>query len=240
MLRRPSPEDEPAPDRAADPALASARAGGATRAAGRDPAASPAPSPDRGAALMLAWRAGDERAFERLVAEYSGPVWSLLTRFLGPREGREDLVQEVFLRVLRARDRYEPTARFTTWLYRIVFNLAVNVTERAHADRGADAVSLDQPREDGARAHLEPADEDGDAPDAELARADLVAAVRTALAALPESQRMALVLAKYHDLPHAEIAAVIGSSEKAVKSLIHRARENLRAALIPFLEQEVA
>lgn len=194
----------------------------------------PAPR-DRGGEWMVAWQRGDEGAFAQLVEAYSGAVWSLLTRFLGPREGREDLVQDVFLRVVRARDRYEPTARFTTWLYRIVFNLAVNETERAR-----EFTSLELERADDGGDAREPADVDGDAPDADLVRADLVAAVRAAIAALPENQRMALVLAKYHDLSFAEVAEVLDSSEKAVKSLVHRARENLRASLIPFLEQEVA
>jgi RNA polymerase sigma-70 factor (ECF subfamily) len=184
---------------------------------------------------MVAWQQGDERAFAQLVEAYSGAVWALLTRFLGPREGREDLVQDVFLRVVRARDRYEPTARFTTWLYRIVFNLAVNETERSRQ-----STSLELEHDSDSNAAREPADVDGDAPDADLARADLVAAVRAAIAALPENQRMALVLAKYHDLSYAEIADILESSEKAVKSLVHRARENLRESLIPFLEQEVA
>ena len=86
---------------------------------------------DPGVALMLAWQAGDESAFDQIVDLYSGRVYSLLTRFLGHHPSREDFVQEVFLRVVRARDRYEPSARFTTWLYRIVFNLSVNETERA-------------------------------------------------------------------------------------------------------------
>ncbi len=195
------------------------------------------PADDPGAAWMLAWQRGDAAAFERIVEAYSGVVYALLTRFLGPREGRDDLVQEVFLRVLRARDRYNPTARFTTWLYRIVFNLAVNTTERTREHASLEVAAPDGERQ---RLLLEVVDESAPAPDAELARADLVAAVRAAIAALPESQRMALVLAKYHELPYSEIAEVLGSSEKAVKSLVHRARENLRAALIPVLEKEVA
>src|SRR5262249_45379794 len=85
---------------------------------------------DPGVVLMLAWQAGDERAFDRIVEGYSPPGYAPLTRFLGPRPSREDLVQEAFLRVVRARTRYEPTARFTTWLFRIVYNLAVNETQR--------------------------------------------------------------------------------------------------------------
>ena len=77
---------------------------------------------------MLAYQAGDEDAFDQIVEEYSSMVWSLLSRFLGHRAVREDLVQDAFLRVVRARERYQPTARFSTWLYRIVYNLAVNET----------------------------------------------------------------------------------------------------------------
>ncbi|MEO2237240.1 MAG: sigma-70 family RNA polymerase sigma factor, partial [Candidatus Poseidoniia archaeon] len=97
---------------------------------------------DVGAKLMMAWKEGDETAFDQLVETYSGQVYALLTRFLGRHSGREDMVQEVFLRVIRARDRYEPRARFTTWLYRIVFNLSVNETQRAG---GKGQLSLDSP-----------------------------------------------------------------------------------------------
>lgn len=192
---------------------------------------------DPGVRLMLAWQEGDEDAFDRLVEAYSAQVWALLTRFLGRRAVREDLVQEVFLRVVRVRERYEPTARFSTFLYRIAFNLAVNETQRVS---GADTLSLDQPLRgsDGEPGPLrEPEDAAGEGPSAALEREDVVRAVRQAIARLPESQRMALILAKYHDLPYAEIAQVLDSSEKAIKSLIHRARESLRAMLAPLLQQ---
>ena len=189
---------------------------------------------DPGVQLMLAYQAGDEGAFDQLVESYSGQVWALLTRFLGQRAGREDLVQEVFLRVIRARERYAPTARFSTWLYRIVFNLAVNETQRA----GGRTLSLDQPfGGDEDAAPFEVTDTGVDDPSAGLERGDVVDAVRRAIEALPEQQRAALILAKYHDTPYAEIAEVLGSSEKAIKSLIHRARETLRQSLAPFLNQ---
>jgi RNA polymerase sigma-70 factor (ECF subfamily) len=190
---------------------------------------------------MLAYQAGDEQAFDRLVEAYSGQVFALLTRFLGPRARREDLVQEVFLRVIRARQRYQPTARFSTWLYRIVFNLSVNETQRAG---GKAHLSLDRTPDgdpDGPPAlAAQLADLGGAAPGDGLERDDVVRAVRAAIASLPETQRMALVLAKYHDMPYAEIAVVLDSSEKAIKSLIHRARETLRASLAPFMAQELA
>lgn len=206
-----------------------------------DPSSRPAPPgprrlPDEGAELMLAWQAGDETAFERLVERSSGQVFALLTRFLGVHPAREDLVQEVFLRVVRARDRYVPTARFTTWLYRIVFNIAVNHTQR----RPPASTSLDGARDDDDGPVPQVQDERVADPGDGLERQDVVDAVRAAIDRLPETQRMALVLAKYEDMPYADIADVLGSTEKAIKSLVHRARENLRQSLAPFLEEETA
>lgn len=184
---------------------------------------------------MLAWRAGDEGAFERLVERFSPLVYAFLTRFLGPVPQREDLVQEVFLRIVRARQRYEPTARFSTFLYTIAFNLAAN--ERARADLRR-ASSLDA--EASGELAADQADGREDTPLQRSERVDAVQLVRDAIAALPEQQRMALILARYEDMPYAEIAAVLGSSEKAIKSLIHRARETLRARLSPLLEEDYA
>lgn len=193
---------------------------------------------DPGVRWMLAYRDGDERAFDRIVEHYSGQVYALLTRFLGQKAVREDMVQDVFLRVVRARERYEPTARFSTWLYRIAFNLAVNETQRAS---GKELSAHDGADEDDAGDVLaNQRDERVEDPSDRLAQDDVVLAVRAAIARLPEQQRMALVLAKYHDMPYVEIAGVLGSSEKAVKSLVHRARENLRETLAPYLQGEIA
>ena len=197
---------------------------------------------DPGVQLMLAYQAGDESAFDRLVEAHSTQVYALLTRFLGAKSGREDLVQEVFLRVVRARERYAPTARFSTWLYRIVFNLAVNETQRnggrdlrAQPGNGGSSV-IEEGASDG---FSEYADDRSRDPSERLEQDDVVDAVRAAIAKLPEQQRMALVLAKYHDMPYDEIANVLGSTEKAVKSLVHRARENLRVTLAPYLQGEL-
>ncbi|MBL8859842.1 MAG: sigma-70 family RNA polymerase sigma factor [Planctomycetes bacterium] len=193
---------------------------------------------DQGVQWMLAYQGGDESAFDRLVEAYSGQVFSLLTRFLGPKPGREDMVQEVFLRVIRARDRYEPSARFSTWLYRIVFNLAVNETQRAG---GRELTTSDGPAHgDDGDVLANWRDDRVEDPSERMAQDDVVMAVRAAIARLPEQQRMALVLAKYQDMPYIEIATVLGSSEKAVKSLVHRARENLRVVLAPYLQGETA
>jgi RNA polymerase sigma-70 factor (ECF subfamily) len=195
---------------------------------------------DPGVQWMLAYQAGDEGAFDRIVEAYSAQVFALLTRFLGQKPGREDLVQEVFLRVVRARERYEPTARFSTWLYRLVFNLSVTETQRAGIKevRPGDGASA---LESGANDVMsEFKDERIEDPSERMMQDDVVQAVRVAIAQLPEQQRMALVLAKYHELPYIEIATVLGSSEKAVKSLVHRARENLRETLAPYLQGEIA
>lgn len=196
-------------------------------------------SGDPGVALMLAWQQGDESAFDQLVEAYSGRVYALLTRFLGQSSRREDLVQEVFIRVLRARDRYQPTARFSTWLYRIVFNMATNERARSAPRRH---LSLDQA---GTQNESEGSlgdmiiDESADDPAKLLESKDVIGAVRAAIADLPEQQRMALILAKYDELPYSEIAEVLDSSEKAIKSMIHRARTNLRVVLEPFLRSQV-
>jgi RNA polymerase sigma-70 factor (ECF subfamily) len=190
---------------------------------------------DRGAELMLAFQAGDERAFDALVELFAGHVWALLTRFLGAAPEREDLVQEVFLRVLRARRSYRPTARFSTWLYRIAFNLAANHRERAPKKRH---LRLERAGPDGEP--LDVADASAPSPSQSLEREDVVDAVRAAIAELPDAQRMALVLARYEELPFAEIARVLDTSESAVKSLVHRAREFLRERLRPYFQEELA
>ena len=196
------------------------------------------PDDDLGVQLMLAWQGGDESAFDRLVEAYSGQVWALLTRFVHAPQAREDLVQEVFLRVVRWRDRYEPTARFSTWLYRIVFNLAINETQRADKRESSRGARDDEDAARNVLSHV--ADENVAEPADDLARGDVVAAVRAAIRALPDTQRMALILAKYDEMPYEEIGKVLGISEKAVKSLVHRARETLRERLAPFLKGEIA
>jgi RNA polymerase sigma-70 factor (ECF subfamily) len=193
---------------------------------------------DPGVRLMLAYQAGDESAFDRIVEGYSAQVYALLTRFLGQRSSREDLVQEVFLRVIRARERYQPTARFSTWLYRIVFNMSVNETQRSAGKETQPTDDLRDQRSADGFADFD--DERALQPSEHLERDDVVRVVRAAIAALPEHQRMALILAKYDEMPYVDIAQILGSSEKAVKSLVHRAREALREKLAPYLQGELS
>ena len=192
---------------------------------------------DPGARLMLAWQQGDETALDRIVERYSAPVFALLTRFLGPVARREDLVQEVFLRLVRVRDRYQPSVRFSTWLYRIVFNLAANEREPSRSLGDGTAGAADSAEGGASR---EPNDAGVLLASEAVERDDEVRAVQDAIAGLPVRQRMALILAKYEGLPYAEIGEVLGSNERAVKSMVERARQSLRLTLSRYLAEEQA
>lgn len=186
---------------------------------------------DPGRALMLAVKAGDHTAFERLVERFQDLVLNLCFKFSGTRREAEDLAQEVFLRLYRARASYEPSARFTTWLYKVVFNLCANEVARQRFRRTLPLESWDEGGGQGSSRPSEPS------PLEQLQRSELALVVRNAIARLPENQRMALVFFKYEELSQREIAEVMGSTEKAIKSLLARARESLRAELQPFLDR---
>ncbi len=176
--------------------------------------------PDEDAQLMLAFCAGDRSAFDALFRRWAAPLLRYLERMLRDTAAAEDLVQEVYLRVYRARERYQPQARFSTWLYRIATNLALNELRRprrreAHASLdGPDAPALAG---------------DGPAPEAALAARRLAERVALELARLPERQRAALCLSAVEGLSYAEVAAALEISESAVKALVHRARTTLVA-----------
>ncbi len=183
---------------------------------------------DPGKECMLAFQAGDEAAFERLIELYSERAFALFVRFLGRHEGCEDLVQELFLRMWKAADRYTPSARFTTWMYRIAFNLAANDGERRRLRR-SQSLSMETVQGQTLGAGL--LDDGAIEPSEGMERDDVVRQVREAISSLPETQRMALILARYEEQPYQDIGEALGISAKAVKSLIHRARETLRERL---------
>ena len=193
------------------------------------------PRPDPGAALMLRFQAGDDAAFEELVQRYENTIYAFLFRFRGREEGAEDLAQEVFLRVFRSRASYRPEAKFSTWLYRIAWNLCIN---QARDQR--ELVSLDgEAGGGGERAKRDWRDPGAGRPLDALESRELVETIRRTLDQLPESQRAAVLLHRYHDLSYREIGEAIGVSEKAVKSLMARAREQLKWKLLPYLREEV-
>ena len=171
---------------------------------------------------MLAFREGDDAAFDALFQRWAGPLLRYLERMLRDAGAAEDLVQEAFLRVHRARQRYQPEARFSTWLYRIATNLALNELRRPRRRDPHD--SLDAEGSPALVAATPQSDEVVDA------RRCGVAALR-ALAELPERQRAALLQSAVEGRSYAEIAEALEVTEKAVKALVHRARSNLAAAI---------
>jgi RNA polymerase sigma-70 factor (ECF subfamily) len=172
---------------------------------------------------MLAFRAGDASAFDELFRRWSAPLLRFLERMLRDAGAAEELVQEVFLRVHRARDRYAPEARFSTWLYRIATNLALNELRRPR--RREPHRSTD---DDDAPAL---AVADASAPEAVVDARRMGARVERELARLPEKQRAALCLTAVEGFSYAEVAEALEVSEQAVKALVHRARSALAERL---------
>src|ERR1700730_6524350 len=184
--------------------------------------------------LMLDVKAGDEASFDLLLRKYRLPLVNFLFRMVRDAATAEDLAQEVFLRVYRARKQYSPSAKFTTWLFRIATNLALN-SVRDNRHRRAD-VSIDvKAEEDEAPRELPAREMRIDEHMIERDRSELI---RRAVAALPEKQRAAVLLHKYEEMDYGEIAKVLECSESALKSLLFRAYETLRIELAPLMAQQ--
>lgn len=187
---------------------------------------------------MLDVKAGDEASFELLLRKYRSPLVNFLFRMVRDRGVAEELAQEVFLRVYRAREDYAPSAKFTTWMFRIATNLALNsVRDNRHRQM---EISIDQPAGSG-----EESPRAMEVPDrAPSVEQELVARSRAdmilrAIHALPEKQRAAVLLHKYQELDYDEIARVLECSESALKSLLFRAYETLRVELAPLVSPTV-
>ena len=182
------------------------------------------------AEVMLRVKAGDDSAFHHLVEKFRRPLVGFLYRMARSQAVAEELAQEVLLRVYRSRKTYKAEAKFTTWMYRIATNLAVNYARDSRARRGE--VSLDEPTEGGAA--FEVADGEPTAEQSVLRR-ERRRAIRSRIEALPERQRLAVLMHKYEGLDYREIAQVLKLSESATKSLLFRAYETLRETLKEFL-----
>ncbi|NLV30208.1 MAG: sigma-70 family RNA polymerase sigma factor [Acidobacteria bacterium] len=192
-----------------------------------------APAGDRDTELMLLFQAGDEGAFEALFARHSRPLIRFASRFVHNRERAEELAQEILLKVYEGADRYRPTAKFTTWLYRIATNVCLNEIRRPWFR--AARRSIDASPEAAVATHRElRTDPD---PVRDLERQAIARALAEALSLIPDRQRAAFILNKYQELSYAEVGEVMKTSEKAVKSMIHRAREALAARLAPMLPE---
>jgi len=185
------------------------------------------------AEIMLRVKAGDETAFDYLVQKYRRPLVSFMYRMAHNAAAAEDLAQEVFLRVYRSRANYEASAKFTTWLYRIATNLAVNHARDTRHERPEVTVSLDEPDDDTGTT-LELPDGNLTAEQA-LVRRERMLAIRSKVEALPEQQRLAVIMHKYQQMDYKQIAEVLKKSESATKSLLFRAYETLREQLKEFV-----
>jgi RNA polymerase sigma-70 factor (ECF subfamily) len=186
--------------------------------------------------LMLQVRAGDAQAFEELMLRYQNRLLSLLTHLVGERDLAEDLTQEVFLRVYRARKRYVPGAKFSTWLFTIAGNVASNAL-RTKARRREVHIAP-RSNESGSQS-LETAavEASGLMPARQLDKAELRDVVQQAIGSLNDRQRMAVLLAKFEHFSYADIAEIMDMSPQAIKSLLSRARCNLRDVIQPYLER---
>jgi RNA polymerase sigma-70 factor (ECF subfamily) len=175
---------------------------------------------------MLRVKEGDERAFELLVAMHQGAVIGTVTRMLGNVDDAHDVAQQLFIRIWKSAPRYEPTAKFTTWMYTIMRNLCFNELRKRVRRK---EVSLDEPVFDDQPRQFT----DLLAPGADVItqQEELERALDAAIAALPEKQRLAVVMRRYQDTPYEELCEVLGMSLPAVKSLLFRARTELRRHL---------
>jgi RNA polymerase sigma-70 factor, ECF subfamily len=182
---------------------------------------------ERDAELMLRVRDGDSTSFALLLERHRGPVIHFLYRMVQNQPVAEELAQEVFLRVYRSRSTYEPTAKFTTWLFRIATHLALNWIRDVRNEKGQE--SLDQEGIDGSGVR-QVADRQQTV-EQRLVYEARMDEVRRAIAALPEKQRTAVLMHKYQEMEYSQIAGVLSCSESAVKSLLFRAYETLRARL---------
>ena len=187
--------------------------------------------------LMLRVKEGDETAFTQLVSLYQDRLLGVLYHLLQDQEAAEDLAQEVFLRIYRARRGYEPTARFSTWLFRIANNLASNLRR----DEGR-RKEVNLPASDSGPLGPRPeerliAEKSALMPTRQLDKTETRGVVQAALSALNERQRIAVLLHKFEEMSYADIGATLDMSPAAVKSLLSRARENLRAELEPYVRQ---
>jgi RNA polymerase sigma-70 factor, ECF subfamily len=184
--------------------------------------------------LMLRVRDDEPGAFEELVEQYQHRLVAVMNHLVGHPQEAEDLAQEAFLRVYRARKKYRPRSKFSTWLFTIANNLALN-TLRARQRKPVVPLPAQGSGPLGPRPAEQLVPDQGTGPMQKVQNQELCQVIRRALDGLNDRQRMAVVLNKFEDMGYAEIAEVMGLTTKAVKSLLSRARENLRAALAGYV-----
>lgn len=181
-------------------------------------------SPEPEIEWMARIRDGDMEAFRLLVEAHQSRVVGTITKMLGSDAEAEDLAQQVFIRIWKSAPRYKPTAKFTTWLFRIARNLVFNELRRKrHFANRVEEIP-------------EPVERSEKEPDQVLLDSELQIAIQDAINKLPETQRLAIVLRRYEEMPYEEIAKVMGTTVPAVKSILFRARAELRERLAKYLQ----
>ena len=188
---------------------------------------------DLDAQLMLRVREGDNDSFRVLLDKHRNPLVHFLQRMVQDAGVSEELAQEVFLRVYRSRESYRAEAKFTTWLYRIATNLAVNHARDTKHERSAQTIYLDAPDEE--TGSTPDVADDEPSVEQKLMRDERMAAIRLHVMALPERQRMAVLMHKYQGMDYRQIGDVLKLSESATKSLLFRAYQTLRDKLKEFV-----
>jgi RNA polymerase sigma-70 factor, ECF subfamily len=174
---------------------------------------------------------GDEEAFRLLIETHQSRVIGTVAKMLGDDTDSEDIAQQVFIRVWNSAARYEATAKFTTWLFKITRNLVFNELRRR---KRHPAASLEHREEDQAFPMPDP---NSPSPSTSMLDGEMQAAIQRAIDSLPEAQRMAIILRRYEELSYEEIAEVLKLSVPAVKSILFRARADLRARLQKYLDE---
>lgn len=186
--------------------------------------------------LMLRVREGDDAAFAALVERHQARLVRLLAHLSGDPEIAEDLAQDVFLRVYRARGRYEPTARFTTYLFRVATNVALN-SKRTKSRRKERVIAEGSRSSAAATPIQQAADKSTTMPARQADSKEVQDVVKEAVERLPERQRIALLLHKFEELSYADIATSMELTPSAVKSLLSRARQTLRGELDHYMRE---
>ena len=192
------------------------------------------PMSDPNVQLMLRVRAGDAEAFRELFEKYSRAIVNFAYHFVGNRQRAEEIAQDVFLQIYRAAGRYEPTAKFTTWLYRIATNACLNEVRRPEHRHPKRPLEYQQD-DDRKRAEIAFADPTAVPGDSALAGRELEAKIHEVLEVLPPNQRAALLMSRVDGLSYLEVAVALETTESAVKSLVFRATATMRKELAEFL-----
>ena len=186
---------------------------------------------DRDVGLMLRVKEGDNEAFELLVELHQSAVIGTVAKMLGGASEAEDIAQQVFIRIWKSAKRYQPQAKFTTWMFTITRNLVFNETRRR---KRKPTVSVEEREEE---SHQQVEDVHSTTPDQDVLHSELERSVDDAIQALPDKQRLAVVLRRYEEMPYEEIGRVLSMSVPAVKSLLFRARTQLKESLEKYLAE---